>query len=890
MINFRFHLVSLVAVFLALALGIIMGYGVLGQPTVEGLQNRIDTVEGRISSVRRENDQLHDQVDRLQGFVDDSAPFAVSGRLPATPVVMLAARGVDGDRVRDVVALARAAGGAVPGIVWLESKWALEKAVDTKELANAVGTAATGKSAVRDAGWTALSERVQQAPSVSNDVLVTLGQSGFLTAEPVGDGSNFTLANLDGLGASVIVVDGSESQIPDKSLVGPLSRAMVAASAPLVVGEVYVGSDGACHAEAGSRPSARTTPSARTSRRSTTSRSPRDASRAFSRPATLLATSSVTTATATARTVRCPSGRLHESRCEPWREAGRAPPVGSLDPGVAMRLWSRGRAAAPAAESSEVKRAATGMGAATAVSRAFGFVRILVIAAVLGTTYLGNVYQSSNSISNVLFELLAAGALSAVLVPTFVDLLDRGDQPEAERIAGRLLGLALVALSVVVVVGLVLSPLISRLLTSGVSDPHIAAQQRSLSTFLLLFFIPQVLLYAVGAIAVAVLYAQRRLAVTALAPIGLTVVVVAALGAFRALAGSDPGLSLSVAEKLTLAFGGTLGVAAFVAIPTVALWRGGGGRAPFRLVPRLARPDGSLRRLMGLSGWAAVQNSIVGVLLLAAIVVGNRVEGGTVAYQVSWIFFLAPYAVLAQPIHTAIHPDLARQTDDRPAFARSLRWALDSMAVLVVPVAAGSIALSRPIMRVAAFGHAHRVGLLSAGLATFAVGLFTYSAFLMFVRAYYSLDDSRTPAYAAGLSAVVGIGVMVGVGVVVHDAAVVAAIGIGHSLAYAVGTVLLGIGLHRRGYGPVFPRALPKVLALAVPLGCLAWWVNDVVDPHTRIETLGLLVAITLVGGALYVVGIRLLGGMPERPPHAPGAPAVPDVTDFDPADVGAEE
>ena len=79
-------------------------------------------------------------------------------------------------------------------------------------------------------------------------------------------------------------------------------------------------------------------------------------------------------------------------------------------------------------------------------------------------------------------------------------------------------------------------------------------------------------------------------------------------------------------------------------------------------------------------------------------------------------------------------------------------------------------------------------------------------------------------------------------------------------------------------------------LALSVLLGGLAWWVNEVVDPHSRIETLGLLVAITLVGGALYIGGIRLLGGMPERPPQPAGAPDAPDVVDLEPADVGAEE
>jgi putative peptidoglycan lipid II flippase len=529
------------------------------------------------------------------------------------------------------------------------------------------------------------------------------------------------------------------------------------------------------------------------------------------------------------------------------------------------------------------------MGVATAVSRGFGFARILVIAAVLGTTYLGNAYSSSNSVSNVLFELLASGALSAVLVPTFVAYLDRGDQRDAEELAGGLLGIAMVALAVVAAIGMAAAPLIARLLTSGVSDPHVAAQQRSLSTFLLYFFIPQIVLYAIGAVAVAALYAQRRLAITGIAPIGLTVVVVVAMGAFRVLAGPDPGLSLTLDEKLVLALGGTLGVAAFVGIPFVALWRGG-----FRLVPRFRRRrDHAVRRLLRLSGWAAFQNSMVGVLLLAAIVIGNRVEGGTVAYQVSSTFFLAPYAVLAQPIHTAIHPDLARQTALPDAFARSLRWALDSIALLVVPISAGMIALSKPIMQVAAFGHAQRAGgvaLLSAGLATFGVGLFVYSAFLLFVRAYYALGVGKTPALVALVASLVGVGVTVGAGVAVHGATVVAVIGLGHSLAYAIGALVLGFGLARRSGHSVFPSALPKAVAISAPLGVAAWWISRTVAPSGRIATLALLAGLTLVGGAIYLGVLRLVGGAPERPPHAAGAPLEPDVVDLEPADIGSEE
>src|ERR671911_1632986 len=107
-----------------------------------------------------------------------------------------------------------------------------------------------------------------------------------------------------------------------------------------------------------------------------------------------------------------------------------------------------GEATAPG-RGSTTTRAAAGMGAITAVSRTLGLVRVLVVSAVLGVSFLGNAFQQANSVSNVLFELLAAGALSAVLVPAFVELLDRDDQPGAEQVAGGVLGVALAVLGAI---------------------------------------------------------------------------------------------------------------------------------------------------------------------------------------------------------------------------------------------------------------------------------------------------------------------------------------------------------------------------------------------------------------------------------------------------------
>ncbi len=503
-----------------------------------------------------------------------------------------------------------------------------------------------------------------------------------------------------------------------------------------------------------------------------------------------------------------------------------------------------------------VARAALGMASASALSRAFGFVRVLVVAAVLGTTYLGNTFQASNSFSNVLFELLAAGALSAVLVPTFVTLLEAGDDAEADRLASGLLGLALGVLGPVVLAGMLAAPLLARLLSAGAPNAVIAAQQRDLATFLLFFFIPQVLLYAFGAVATALLYARRRFAVTAAAPIGNTVVMIACLIAFRIAVGDEPAFNLSTGEKLLLAAAGTGGVIAFVGVLVGAARASG-----FSLRPRLMPGDVALRRLTRHAVWGVLLHANAGLLLGAALVFGNGVAGGVVAYQVAFVFFLAPYAVFAQPIHTAILPELANEAarGDVDAFARSVEWAIDRMSVLVVPVAAGLVALALPIMQVVAFGRAARTGppLLAAGLASLAVGLLPYAALLLFARAFYALGDSRTPAIVATASAVVGVATMAILAPMTDGTARVAALGTGHTVAYLVGAVILGGLLARRLERPLVPRLAGVALVCAAPIAVAAWAAMRRIDPATRVATAVSLAVLGLLGAALYALAMR---------------------------------
>lgn len=508
-----------------------------------------------------------------------------------------------------------------------------------------------------------------------------------------------------------------------------------------------------------------------------------------------------------------------------------------------------------------IGRAAAGMGATIAISRVFGFVRVLVVAAVLGTTYLGNAFQSANLVSNVLFELIAAGALSAVLVPTFARLFDASRQAEVERLSGGLLGLAAVVLGAVSVVGIVAAPWLAELLTLGVPAGSVHDAQAELTTFLLRFFVPQVLFYAFGAIAIAVLNARREFVVPAAAPIANTVVMVVFLAVFAVVTGPEPGLELTLVSRLLLAAAGTLGVLAYVAVPVVALWRDG-------VRPRihLPRRDPKVLQVLKLSGWATVLHMGTGLLLGGAIVVGNGVAGGSVAYNVAFVFFLAPFAVFAQPVMTAILPELAGEVDTPDAYARSMRWALDTTTIWIVPISALLIVLAPPVMAIVSFGEARDgVDLMAAGLASLALGLLPYSAFLLLARGFYAFDDSRTPAITSLVTAVFGVVAMVVAAPLTAGAARVAALGLAHSAAMAVGALVLFVALRRRVPRPLFPRALLRAAGFGGPIAGAAWLAMTALDPQGRLATLAALTVVGGVAAASYLGALRLTGGFPPR-------------------------
>ena len=249
------------------------------------------------------------------------------------------------------------------------------------------------------------------------------------------------------------------------------------------------------------------------------------------------------------------------------------------------------------------------------------------------------------------------------------------------------------------------------------------------------------------------------------------------------------------------------------------------------------------------------------------------------------MFFLAPYAVLAQPIHTAILPELVVEARDHglPRVAASVRWALERIALLVVPVSAGMVALAEPAMRLVSFGDARGEGseVLAAAVAGLALGLFPYSAFLLLARGYYALGDSRTPGVVSVACALVGVAVMVVGSVTVDGTALIVVLGLGHSVAYAVGVVVLGVGLTRRTGGSLWPAALGRVVAVSSVVGLAAWWAaGQLVDADSgRAADLVVVAGLGLAGAGLIFAADQLLGVRRALSRRQSVTPATPDPT-----------
>jgi putative peptidoglycan lipid II flippase len=512
-------------------------------------------------------------------------------------------------------------------------------------------------------------------------------------------------------------------------------------------------------------------------------------------------------------------------------------------------------AAPPKRATPSLGRASSTMAIASLVSRITGFLRQIALVAVLGVTVLNDSYTISNTLPNIVYELLIGGVLSSVLIPLLVRS-QAEDADGGETYIRRLLTLAGIALLISTALAVAAAPLLTRLYISddtSTADPELA-------TTLAYLLLPQIFFYGIGAILGSVLNSRGAFGAFAWAPVLNNIVVLAVLGVYLLV---PEGLRL-----LVLGLGTTMGIVVQTVVLIPAMRRTG-----FRFRPVWGW-DPRLRAAGHLAGWAVLYVLIgqAGYIVTTRIATGSA-EGAAAVYSNAWLLLQVPYGVLGVSLLTALMPRMSRAAaaerfDDVVA---DLSLGSRMSAVFLIPVSAVFTAFG-PEIGVALFGlrEANLDGaqMIGAALAVSAFGLWPFAVTLLQMRVFYAMTDSRTPTMVQLFTVVVKVSLMLACAALLEPRDVVLGLAAANSLSFVAGAAL-GQLLLRRRLGRLPSRAilstgLRTLVAAAVGISA-ARGVLALLDlePMSTFSPLGrawtaLFLAVVL-GGPLILLVMRVL-------------------------------
>ena len=392
------------------------------------------------------------------------------------------------------------------------------------------------------------------------------------------------------------------------------------------------------------------------------------------------------------------------------------------------------------------------MAAGTAVSRVLGFVRNALLVGAIGATGMAaNTFDLANKLPNMVFAVIAGGALNVILVPLIVKAYRNED---AQDRVNRLLtfsGVLLLALTVILTAS---SSLVVMLAAGSAWSP----EQRALGVTFTLWCMPQVFFYGVYTLLGQVLNARNRFGPYMWAPVLNNVVSIVGFGAFIALWGShapkgslaDP-TSWTAPQIVLLAGTATIGVAAQA---LVLLWPL--ARIGFRF--RLAwDPRGLGLRTSGkVALWtlAGVCLDQFGVFLTTRIAAsadgaapGVADVAGNGAYSQALLLYLLPHSLVTVSIVTAMFTSISAsaQAGRRDQVRRDLSHGIRTVGAFTVIATAVLVVLAEPLVRTLipsmTPGAVEAVGRVVVAMTA---GLVPFGAMVLMKWVFYAYEDGRT--------------------------------------------------------------------------------------------------------------------------------------------------
>ena len=519
------------------------------------------------------------------------------------------------------------------------------------------------------------------------------------------------------------------------------------------------------------------------------------------------------------------------------------------------------------------------MASGTMVSRVLGLVRAMLIAFVLGNSGLRvDVFTLAMTVPSSLYLLLAGGTLNNVLVPQIVRAVNH-DEDGGKAFVDRIMTGFLIILGALTIVFTVATPLVMSIYTKSVwrtAEMADAWQSLLLMSYLTM---PQVFFYGVFFLIGQVLNAREKFGPMMWAPIVNNVVSIAVLGCYLWVWGSHPADTAFTTQQVwLLGVGSTLGIAVqtIVLLPYLK-------KAGFTYRPRFDLKGTGLGRTFHVAKWMV---GYVALTTLAQVVVTNLasaaapaaagaaevVGGGVNVYQQAYLIWILPHSLLTVSLATAMLPMASRHAavGDLGGVATETNRALRLACTFIVPASIGLAVLADPITRLI-FGNgsgARDYHLVAWALLAFAIGLVPFTVQYLYLRAFYALDNTKTPfglqIWISGANALFAVAL---VWAWDQPSTVAARLALSYSLAYFLGAFLTHRALRKRLPeldGRATWKYLVRLLWATVPAAALAWVVTwwFAQYPSALLRIVGLALAGLLAVLAFFFAAKRL--GIPE--------------------------
>ncbi len=381
--------------------------------------------------------------------------------------------------------------------------------------------------------------------------------------------------------------------------------------------------------------------------------------------------------------------------------------------------------------------------AAFGLAAAAGLLRNIIIGRQFGIGADLDAYYAAFKLPDLLFSIVAGGALATAFIPVFAEFLAAADRPGAWRLASAITNLVVLVVTGLAAVAGLSAPWLVRVLIAPGFSPAAQAETAAVMRILLL----STIVFGVSAVQGSALHGFKHFLLPAVAPVVYPLGIVAGalwLGPTWGTRG--------------LAVGAVVGACLHLAIKTPALLHYG-----FQWRPVLDLRTPAVRRVLWLLGPRLLDLGVFHVTLIVMTNLASRLGAGSVsALEWGWDAMQLPETIIGTAFGLVAFPTLAELAaqGDLAGLRRTLYQSLRVVVALTVPAAAGLILLGRPLLQLlyqrGAFG-ADSVEAVYAALRFYALGLVGHASLELVARAFFARQDTITPLALAALSALVNI-------------------------------------------------------------------------------------------------------------------------------------